>query len=87
MAKSNAIIRKYLRSKRSADTTVICSDKTGTRTKNEMTVHPSCLTAPRCILSAVSAMTPLGEITSEATGHLPRVRRTETSAQNRPALQ
>ena len=63
MAKQQAIIRKLASVETLGSTTVICSDKTGTLTKNEMTVC-RIATASKVIEVSGSGYDPAGEFTS-----------------------
>ena len=64
MAKRHAIIRKLPAVETLGSVTVICSDKTGTLTKNEMTVQ-SILTADELIRVSGSGYEPRGDFTIE----------------------
>jgi Ca2+-transporting ATPase len=63
MAKQKAIVRKLASVETLGSTTVICSDKTGTLTRNEMTVKRIAL-GERVIDVTGSGYTPRGEFTS-----------------------
>lgn len=67
MAKRNAIIRKLPAVETLGSVTVICSDKTGTLTKNEMTVK-SILTADELVSVSGSGYEPRGDFTMEGSG-------------------
>lgn len=64
MARRNAIIRRLPAVETLGSVTVICSDKTGTLTRNEMTVK-SILTSDELINVGGSGYEPRGEFTSE----------------------
>jgi magnesium-transporting ATPase (P-type) len=70
MAKRHAIIRKLPAVETLGSVTVICSDKTGTLTRNEMTVQ-SILTADELISVSGSGYEPRGEFTIENSGISP----------------
>ena len=63
MAKHQALVRKLASVETLGSTTIICSDKTGTLTKNEMTVRRIAL-GERVIDVTGSGYTPRGEFTS-----------------------
>ncbi len=62
MAKRNVIVRKLNAVETLGSTTVICSDKTGTLTKNEMTVRAVLIPQGRVDLTG-SGYEPVGELT------------------------
>jgi Ca2+-transporting ATPase len=64
MARNNAIIRKLSSVETLGTTTVICSDKTGTITKNEMTVR-QIQTMTQCVEVTGEGFTPLGRFLSD----------------------
>jgi Ca2+-transporting ATPase len=64
MARNNAIIRKLNSVETLGTTTVICSDKTGTITKNEMTVR-QIQTINQCVQVTGEGFTPLGKFLSD----------------------
>lgn len=64
MARNNAIVRKLSSVETLGTTTVICSDKTGTITKNEMTVR-QIQTINQCVQVTGEGFTPLGKFLSD----------------------
>lgn len=64
MAEKNAIVKKLLAVETLGTTTVICSDKTGTLTQNEMTVRKAYVSGQVIDVSG-SGYEPVGEFTKE----------------------
>ena len=69
MAQENVIIRKLVAVEALGSCTFICSDKTGTLTVNELTIHSAVLPSGRSYLASGAGIAP-GKITGEDTDQL-----------------
>ena len=61
MARRNAVVRRLAAVETLGSTTVICSDKTGTLTKNEMTATAVCLPSGRILSVTGAGYEPVGQ--------------------------